>query len=270
MTDAELDLAAEPVGDGLSPREARWLIEEFGDDDAALRAATRRRLAGEPLQYVIGHWPFRSLDLDVDERALIPRPETELLVEIALGELAATGVVAPTILDMGCGSGAIGLALAVELRERGVGAVLIALDESSQALDLARQNARKHDVQSVSFVVSNWFDNLADSLRGKIDLIAANPPYVSAAEFDQLDPVLRHEPISALVASDGEDVAGFTDLSVVIAGARSWLSPRGVLVCEHGEGQRDAVLSAARAVGFDEARDHDDLSGRPRVLVARQ
>jgi release factor glutamine methyltransferase len=246
------------------------LIEEFGSDDEALRAATRRRLAGEPLQYVIGHWPFRTLDLDVDDRALIPRPETELLVEIALSELAATGVVAPIILDMGCGSGAIGLALAVELRERGVGSVLIAVDESSQALDLARQNARKHDVQSVSFVVSNWFDDLADSLRGKIDLMVANPPYVAVAEFDELDPVLRHEPFGALVAPDGDDVAGFADLFAVIAGARSWLSPHGVLVCEHGEGQRDAVLAAARAADFRETLDLDDLSGRPRVLVARR
>lgn len=257
------------VTDGLPPREARWLVEEFGTDEEALRAAARRRLAGEPLQYVIGHWPFRSLDLDVDERALIPRPETELLVDVALGELAASGVVAPTILDMGCGSGAIGLSLAVELRERGVGAVLVALDESPDALALARQNARKCDVRSVSFLASTWFDDLPDSLRGKIDLIVANPPYVSSAEFDQLDPVLRYEPLGALVAPDGEGVAGFADVSEVIAGAPSWLSSHGVLVCEHGEGQRDAVLAAARAAHFAAAYDHDDLSGRPRVLVAR-
>ncbi len=104
------------VATGLEPREARWLVEEFvpaGDSDAraALAAAAARRRAGEPLQYIIGHWPFRSLDLDVDARALIPRPETEELVEVALGELAAHSVATPLIVDLGTGSGAIGLSL---------------------------------------------------------------------------------------------------------------------------------------------------------------
>jgi len=268
-------LVAELVSSGLPAREARWLVEEFAPGahpDAAviLRAAARRRLDGEPLQYIIGHWPFRSLDLDVDERVLIPRPETEGLVEVALSELAASGAEAPLIVDLGCGSGAIGLSLLVELRARGVVASLIALDASLDALALARQNARKHDVLNVTFVHSSWYERLEPTLAGHVELIVANPPYVSATEFKGLDPVLRHEPRSAIVARDTPDAAGFADLAHIIAGASHWLSASGVLVCEHANLQRDAALHAAREAGFARVEDLEDLSGHPRVLVARR
>jgi release factor glutamine methyltransferase len=265
----------ELVDAGIDRREARWLVDEFvpGNDlDAreALWAAATRRLSGEPLQYVIGHWPFRSLDLDVDPRALIPRPETEELVSVALRELALAAVAAPLIVDLGTGSGAIGLSLVSELKARGVAASLIAVDESLDALTLARQNARKHRLDAVSFVHSTWFDSLDESLRGRVDLIVANPPYVSEADFGDLDPVLRHEPLGAIVAPDLATIAGFGDLDIVIRQAHAWLAPGGALVCEHGEAQRGAVLELTDAMGYRFAEDLDDLTGRPRIVVARR
>ncbi len=275
MTDVKGDLVAELVAEGLERREARWLVEEFlpgGDLDAAhaLRVAARRRLNGEPLQYIIGHWPFRFLDLEVDESVLIPRPETEELVSVALTEIASSDVLAPTILDLGCGSGAIGLSLLYELQQRGIGATLVAVDESRDALDVARRNALKYKLHAVSFVHSTWFELLDDSLRARIDLVVANPPYVGDDEFDTLDPVLRHEPRGAIVSPDVDGVAGFADVSVIISEAFTWLAPTGVLICEHANTHRDAALALAHRVGYVEANDLDDLAGQARVLIARR
>jgi release factor glutamine methyltransferase len=265
----------ELVATGIDRREARWLVEEFaplGDAVGAstLRLAAQRRRNGEPLQYVIGHWPFRSLDLEVDERVLIPRPETEELVGVALEELFRAGVADPLIVDLGCGSGAIGFALVDELRTKGVVAHLVAVDESLDALALAQRNAIKHDLSGITFVHSSWFVELDASLRGCVDLIVANPPYVGDQEFAELDPILRHEPLGAIVAPDAKGVVGFADLDIIIAQATAWLKPDGVLVCEHANTQRDAVLDAARAAGFESVTDLDDLAGHPRVLVARR
>jgi release factor glutamine methyltransferase len=275
VTGVSDEFAAELVAAGVDRREARWLVEEFapgGDPDAAmaLRRAAARRLNGEPLQYIIGHWPFRTLDLDVDNRVLIPRPETEDLVDVALKELAARGANAPVIVDLGTGSGAIGLSLLAELAERGVAASLVALDESPDALDVARRNAAKHRLYAASFVHSSWFSALDDSLRGRVDLIVANPPYVGEAEFETLDPVLRYEPRGALVAGDARGVPGFSDLETIITEAPAWLSASGVLICEHADVHRDTASALARSVGFREVDDLDDLAGLARVLVARR
>lgn len=275
MTDVNDDFVAELVAMGVDRREARWLVEEFvpgGDLDAApaLQRAAERRLHGEPLQYIIGHWPFHGLDLEIDPRVLIPRPETEEVVDVALKELAALGVAAPTIVDLGTGSGALGLALLSELAGKGVGASLIAVDESPDALDVARRNALLHRLHNVSFVHSSWFSALDESLRGRLDLIVSNPPYVGEDEFDTLDPVLRHEPMGALVSGDARGVTGFADLETIITEAPGWLSPRGVLVCEHSNIHRDAVVECARAVGFREVDDLSDMAGLPRILVARR
>jgi release factor glutamine methyltransferase len=275
VTGVNDEFVAELVAAGVERREARWLVDEFvpgGDPDAApaLRQAAARRLNGEPLQYIIGHWPFRTLDLDVDERVLIPRPETEELVDVALNELAARGAVAPVIVDLGTGSGAIGLSLLAELAERGVAASLIALDESPEALDVARRNAVKHRLYATSFVHSSWFSALDDSLRGRVDLVVANPPYVGEVEFETLDPVLRYEPLGALVAGDARGVVGFSDLETIISEAPAWLGANGVLVCEHGSVHRDAALELARAVGFREVDDVADMAGLSRILVARR
>jgi release factor glutamine methyltransferase len=274
VTDANAAAVRELVDAGLDRKEARWLVDEFvlgGDLEAgALRVATKRRLDGEPLQYIIGHWPFRSLDLDLDERVLIPRPETEQLVGIALEELARLDVVAPIIVDLGCGSGAIGLSLLQELGVRGVVASVVAVDESLDALAVARRNALKHGLHAVSFVHSTWFESLDASLRHHVDLLVANPPYVSDEEFAALEPELGFEPHGAIVAPDNGAVAGFGDLRIIITGALEWLAPEGVLVCEHADTQREAVLEAASGAGFTDVADLNDLAGLPRVLVARR
>ena len=270
MTDANAESVAALVEGGLDPREARWLVEEFGPDSEALRDAALRRRNGEPLQYVIGHWPFRSLDLNVDERALIPRPETEELVSVALRELLRLELREPLIMDLGSGSGAIGLALLDELRTLGVTATLVAVDESSDALALAQENALKHELTNVTFVHSSWFDDVDVSLQGHVDLIVANPPYVGSEEFSELDPVLRYEPKGAIVAPDVQGVTGFADLEIIINQAKAWLQPGGALVCEHANTHRNAVLSTAYSSGFSDVRDLDDLADHPRVLVARR
>jgi release factor glutamine methyltransferase len=275
VTDVNDTFVAELVAAGVERREARWLVEEFvpgGDVDAAiaLRQAAARRLGGEPLQYIIGHWPFRTLDLDVDDRVLIPRPETEELVDIALKELAVSGAAAPIIVDLGTGSGAIGLSLLAELAQRGVAASLVALDESPDALDVARRNAAKHRLFAASFVRSSWFSSLDESLRGRVDLVVANPPYVGEEEFETLDPVLRYEPYGALVAGDARGVAGFSDLEIIISEAPAWLRENGVLVCEHANIHGTVASELARSVGFREVDDLADLAGQSRVLVARR
>lgn len=275
MTGVNRDLTSELANSGLDVREARWLVQEFAsnadsDDHSALRDAAQRRRDGEPIQYVLGHWPFRSLDLDVDARVLIPRPESEELVGVALNELARQNVRAPLIVDLGCGSGAIGLALLSELNERGVAGTLIAVDESKDALSVARQNALKHELHAVSFVHSSWFDDLDESLRGRVDLIVANPPYVGGIEFEELDQVLRYEPVDAIVAGDAHGIVGFEDLEAIISGARGWLSPNGTLVCEHSNVHRTAALDVAKRAGFTIVDDLDDMAGHPRILVARR
>jgi release factor glutamine methyltransferase len=274
VTDASGSLVAELVAAGLVAREARWIVEEYAvgaDRDAAgaVWAAARRRLGGEPLQYVLGHWPFRGLDLDVDARVLIPRPETEGLVDLALVELARIDCAAPVVLDLGCGSGAIGLALAAELGARGLSPRVVCVDASPGALDVARANARKHHLASVSFVRSSWFDELDPSLAGRVHLVVANPPYVAGADFASLDPVLAYEPREAIVGADLDGQPGLGDVAAIVAGAPRWLARAGALVLEHGDRHRDAVLAAAREAGL-EGTDHDDLAGLPRVLVARR
>ena len=274
MASANPALVRELVRLGLERREAGWIVEEFAPDgdraaEPAALAAAQRRLAGEPLQYVIGHWPFRTLDLDLDPRVLIPRPETEMVVDVIVHELSSMVVSAPAIMDLGCGSGAIGLSVLVELNDRGIPATLIGVDVDGGALEVARRNAVKHQMGRASFVQSSWFDSVDDSLRGRLNLIVANPPYIGADEFELLDPVLRHEPYRALVARDADGVVGFAELARIIEAAPGWLAPDGVLVCEHGSEQGRATVSAADRAGLSMAGTVRDLTGRDRFLVAR-
>lgn len=267
-------LVTELINAGLNRREARWLVEEFSPQNhesmAAMRAAAQRRLDGEPIQYVLGHWPFRSLDLDLDSRVLIPRPETEELVGLAFDELMQRRLTDPLIVDLGCGSGAIGLSLLFELRQLGVHASLVAVDASSDALEVTRANATKHSLDGVTTVRSTWFEDLDPSLRGRVDLIVANPPYVGAAEFATLDPILGYEPFGALVADDTPRAAGFADLEVIIGQSCPWLVANGLLICEHGNMHRAAVLQAAQDAMFADAQDLDDMFGNPRFLIAKR
>jgi len=272
VTDVKAQFVDELVARGIERREAKWIVDEFapgGDSDAheAVRQAGERRLAGEPLQYIVGHWPFRELDLDVDPRVLIPRPETEELVGYALEVLAARDSSSPMILDLGCGSGAIGLALLQELASRGITASLIAVDESLDALAVAKRNAIKHNLLRVTFVHSNWFDALDASFQGSFDLIVTNPPYIAESEMAALDTVLSFEPRTALVAGDDEG-PGLSDLATILRQAPQWLSATGALVAEHGYTQGEALITLARNAGFVDVRDVADMAGHPRILIA--
>ncbi len=223
-----------------------------------------RREAGEPLQYVLGHWGFRSLDLMVDSRVLIPRPETEQVVEEALGELDRLGGrdVATNVVDLGTGSGAIALAIATERVRTSVWAT----DASDDAIAVARANlvGCGRAAARVTLSVGNWFDALPVELRGNCQLIVSNPPYV-AADSDLPAEVAGWEPTSALLA--GPD--GLDDLRVIIAGAPDWLEPQGVLVCELSPEQAAGAESLAGDC-FADVRTEPDLAGKLRVLVAQR
>lgn len=270
-----------------SPREARWLIEDAVGRDASgaalsdeqvacLRRLAERRVSGEPLQYVLGHWPFRELDLLVDPRALIPRPETEWVTDVALVELdrVLAGGGAPQVVDLGTGTGAIALSIATERSEHGVR--VIATERDPAVLELARTNRdrvalRLDSARRVELRVGPWWDALDPGERGRISLVVSNPPYVAAVEWELLDPVVRdHEPYTALVAAAGSDATpGFADIEAILAGAGGWLTRPGAAVIEIAPTQAAAALAAAGQFGCTESLVLADPAGRPRALVAR-
>lgn len=264
-----------------NPNEARWLCEhacgldgaEFASalDEtpttammASLDAMLVRRLAGEPLQYVMSRWAFRHLDLFVDKRVLIPRPETELAVEHALSMLANLDGFA-RVVDLGTGSGAIGLAIASESYPREVEVWLT--DESSDALDVARANVAtlgRHGSR-VKIAQGSWWSALPEDLLGTIDVAVCNPPYIAIGDPEVAVDVLEWEPHTALFADDD----GFADLQLVIAGAPRWLRTGGSLILEIGHRQATRVTEAMIAAGFEDVETHRDLAGRDRFVVGR-
>jgi release factor glutamine methyltransferase len=259
------------------PHEARRLVEEACGDEwmmrldepasaravAYLDGMVERRAAGEPLQYVVGHWGFRQLDLLVDQRVLIPRPETEAVVEVALEALKGLGT-APTVVDLGTGSGAIALSIAMELPD----AQVWATERSSEALVVARANlaGAGRPATRVRLMEGSWFDPLPPLLRGTMQLVVSNPPYVSEGEVPDLAPeVAQWEPRQALVAGP----TGLEDLERIIAEAPAWLARPGALVAEIAPHQSEAAVVLAFAAGFNEVEVRPDLAGRPRALFAR-
>ena len=215
----------------------------------AARALVARRARREPLQYVLGEWGFRRLTLTVDQRALIPRPETEVLVERALALLV--GLDRPRVLDVGTGSGAVALAIA---DEHG-GAVVTGLDSSADALALAADNVARTGLV-VDLVRHDLFDGLP---AGPWDLIVSNPPYVDAADLPTLQPEVRDwEPHAALSAAGAVDA--------VVRGAVRVLAPGGSLALEVGAGQTDATAALLRTLGLVEVRVTPDLRGLDRVV----
>ncbi len=270
---ARTDFVERLVERGIARHEARWLVKEFavGGDDAswpAVEVAATRRLSGEPLQYIIGHWPFCTLDLDVDPRVLIPRPETEELVGHALAALAKADWRTPMVADLGCGSGAIGLALLAGLADRGVLGTLLAIDESTDALEVAKSNAKKNQLLAATFIHSSWWRDVDPAWRGRIAIVTSNPPYVGADEMVSLQRELEYEPLSALVSPDAAGIVGFADVLEIIDSSRQWLARHGVLFIEHHEAHGEAARSAALDAGYVDVMTHRDLAGKDRILEA--
>jgi release factor glutamine methyltransferase len=217
-------------------------------------ALLARRIAGEPVAYLTGRRGFWTFDLLVSPQTLIPRPETELLVELALER--APPDTALRMADLGTGSGAIALALAHERRQ----AQVIAVDVSEGALEIARANARALGLVNVEFRHGDWLAPLAGE---RFDLIASNPPYIALGDA-HLD-ALRYEPEDAL--SSGRD--GLDAIRTIVRAAPTHLRPDGWLLLEHGWDQGDEVRALLRASGFDDVKTHRDMEGRDRVSSGR-
>jgi release factor glutamine methyltransferase len=271
---------------GNERQVARWLCETASGEDGtdfllildepatertvhALDAMVARVRAGEPLQYVLGRWGFRRLDLMVDRRVLIPRPETEQVVDAALRIARQLGVSSSgrlLIADLGTGSGAIGLSLADELP---VGAAEIWLtDVSPDALDVARANAAGvgRNASCIRTAVGSWCDALPPDRRGEFDLLVANPPYV-AETGDGLEPVVRDwEPHTALFA--GPD--GLDHIRVIAEQSVSWLRDGGWLVLEISGAHGSQVEEILSALGYVDVTIAPDLAGIPRIAQAKR
>lgn len=221
-----------------------------------------RRAAGEPLQYVVGSWSFRGVDLAVDSRALIPRPETEVVAGVGISILGDLG--RPSVaVDLGTGSGAIALAIAQEVRA----ATVLATDIDGDALALARSNLAGLGMAAarVKMVEGRWFDALDSELFGALDLVISNPPYVpDGADLPEV--VAGWEPARALFSGPN----GTDDLTHLVVAGRQWLRPGGSLVLEGSPEQMPALVALASRRGYVDVRVIDDLSGRGRGVVARR
>ena len=245
------------------------------DECVSALSMADRVSGGEPLQYVLGTWGFRSLELSVDPRVLIPRPETEEVVGWALDALAAAGAPPgggrPLVVDLGTGSGAIALSLALEAPHP---VEVVATDASADALTVAAANVRRAGLDDdngrksvVRLRHGDWFAALDSTLAGKVTLLVSNPPYVADPEWHRLEPVVRsHEPRAALVAGP----LGTEALQVVVAGAPPWLAPSGTVVIEMAPHQAPDVRAMAIEAGFTDLSVRTDLAGRPRALMARR
>ena len=279
------EMLAQTVESVGNAQEARWLCEHAAGVDGAeflavqdehvtvsmansLHDMVRRRLLGEPLQYVMKRWAFRHLDVFVDQRVLIPRPETETVVDIALS-LATQRLQESSpicVVDLGTGSGVIGLSMAYELPRESAQVWLT--DASSDALDVARANlvgvGRKGECVRVA--EGNWWNALPTRLRGKVDVAVCNPPYIAEHDNEVADDVRKWEPHSALFAPNN----GMADIEVVARDASEWLSVGGWLVLEIGYQQGDAVRKVLGAAHLVDIEIRKDLAGRDRIALARK
>ena len=254
---------------GASPAEFDRVLGQAATTLTAARfhSMLDRRAGGEPLQYVVGSWGFRSLDLMVDHRVLIPRPETEVVAGWAVGEVARSaagdaddrGVV---VVDLGTGSGAIGLSVAVECPQ----ARVFATDVSADALSVARANLAGlgRAAARVSLHEGDWFEALPGALRGSVDVVVSNPPYIGTGE--ELPPVVADwEPPVALWSGP----AGHEAVEQVIGGAAQWLRPGGSLVLEVASHRAQQTAHMVAETGFADVRVERDLAGLERVVIGR-
>ncbi|HEY4065497.1 MAG TPA: peptide chain release factor N(5)-glutamine methyltransferase [Burkholderiaceae bacterium] len=257
--DAQMILGAQ-LGQSRS-----WLIAHddallSGEQADAVRAALRRRAAGEPVAYLLGEKEFHGLRLEVDANVLVPRPDTEVLVDWALELLAAAplaGRAALRVVDLGTGSGAIALAV----KHGAPRSVVLATDASAEALAVARRNAQRLALD-VGFHPGSWWQALPGGER--FDLVLSNPPYIAGG--DPHLAALVHEPLLAL--TPGGD--GLGALREIVEGAAAHLAPGGVLLLEHGYDQAEAVRALLRGHGFGGVQTRIDLGGQPRCTGGRR
>lgn len=267
------------AGNDNAGQEARWLVERVGGFDVAgwhvgqdglasdretvaLWEMVDRRIAGEPLQYVLGRWGFRGLELHVDPRVLIPRPETEALVDAALCECDRLD--ANLAADLGTGSGAIAASFAAE-RE---GLDVWATDISGAALAVARLNVTQlgDAAGRVRLAEGWWFQALPDQLAGRFDVIVSNPPYVATVEMPGLPAEVRQwEPDVALLGG----ARGLDHVAAIISEAPRWLGRPGALLLEVAPHQVQEACELAHRAGFTAVSDEVDLAGQDRFLLAR-
>lgn len=259
--------------------EVRWMLEDLlekpasylvSHSDTPLEPALfkrfqellARRLKGEPLAYVLGHCGFWSLDLLVSPTTLIPRPETELLVELAIQFYdTQTNIRA---LDLGTGTGAIALAVASERAAWQV----TATDQSPEIIEVAQSNALRNHIKNVQFAVGGWYQALQQStpeLTERYDLIISNPPYIEPDDPHLGQGDVRFEPLSALVANDD----GLADLRTIIDDANQYLKPNGRVLVEHGYQQGESVRALFSAAGLVEVETKNDLAGHERVTLGQ-
>ncbi|MCU0840884.1 MAG: peptide chain release factor N(5)-glutamine methyltransferase [Thiobacillaceae bacterium] len=234
-----------------------WLVAHgrealAGDRAEAVAALVDRRAAGEPVAYILGEREFFGLALRVTPDVLIPRPETELLVQLALDRLPDDRPV--QVLDLGTGSGAVALAIAA----RRPLARVLAVDRCPAALAVAGDNAARLGLANVALLASDWYAEVGVK---NFDMIVANPPYVAADDPHLTRGDLRCEPLSALRSED----AGLADIRRIVAGAPRHLSPGGWLLFEHGHDQGDACRAMLMQAGFSSPNTFSDLAGQPRV-----
>jgi release factor glutamine methyltransferase len=223
------------------------------------------RAEGHPVAYLIGKKEFFNIELKVAPGVLIPRPETELLVELVIDHVQASGKKDPKILDLGTGSGAIGLALAKNLPNSQVTCV----DVSAEALTIAQENAHLLNLNSVKFIQSNWFDDLAISLPAEeclFDVIVSNPPYIRLDDIHLSQGDLRFEPVSALT----DDHDGLMAYRSIFKEAIAFLNPSGLILVEHGFDQSKEVCELLQEQNYINIKAHQDLAGIWRAASANQ
>ncbi len=237
----------------LHARPERTIEAEVVETFAALIG---RRARGEPIAYILGYREFWSLQLNVTPATLIPRPETELLVEEALARLPADKPI--RVLDLGTGSGAIALAIAKERPN----CTLTALDISPEALAVAQSNAERLQIHNVRFLHSDWFGAAPDEL---FDMIVANPPYIAHGDPSLTRGDLRFEPDIALSC----DAEGLAAAKVIISEGRDHLTPGGWLLVEHGYDQSSVLAALLKEHGWRECQTLRDYAGQPRLVIAR-
>lgn len=238
-----------------------WLISHETDTLAAnihavFEASLSRRLQGEPMAYILGYREFFGLELMVTADTLIPRPDTETLVEAALAKLSQHANKA--ILDLGTGTGAIALAIAKHRKNTDVTAV----DASAAALEVAKNNAHRLNIANVQFQASNWFDALEHQ---RFDIIVSNPPYIEQNNIHLKQGDLRFEPLSALASG----VDGLDDIRHIISNCLVYLNPQGWLMLEHGYNQAEAVTDLMADIGLVDITSIQDLGGNDRVTIGK-